>query len=159
MAKSVFRACVERVRRDWKTRFPWVRPADETYVPAMPKASTFYAGSANRFSKHLFLHLQHHSKPWAVGDMTVNVIISSRLGAPEPWSVRLDLEPNPEGSHRIGILVHGEDKWWCLSPNDSIYAITWRPTTYADPEAVLDGAVADLSKDVHALFALLQAAR
>jgi hypothetical protein len=158
MAKSLFRELVKRLRKDWESRFPWVRPVDEAYSPAMPKASTFYAGAANKFGKHIFLNIQHNSKPWAVGDLTVNVIFSSRLGEPVPWIGR-DLEPDPEGSHRLGILLHGKDKWWSLAPNGNTYGITWRPVSYHDPELVLGSAVEDVSVDVARFFSMIEQGR
>jgi hypothetical protein len=154
VTKSLFRALVTRVRTDWTSRYPWVRPVGATYVPAMPKASTFYVGAANRFARHLFLHFQHNSKPWAVGDVTINAIFSSRFGAPERW-LGVDLEPDPEGSHRLGTIVHGNDKWWSLAPNDNRYGIVWRPSSYDDMRQVLSEAVDDISADVAKLFVII----
>jgi hypothetical protein len=156
MAKSVFREFVKRLRKDWKSRFPTVQPVAEAYAWAMPKASTFYIGLATQYGKHLFLNIQHYSKPWGVGDLTVNVIFSSCLGEPKRWIGR-DLEPDPEGSHRLGILLYGKDKWWCLAPNQNTYGMAWRPTSYDDPEHVLTSAVEDVSTDVAKFFAMMEA--
>jgi hypothetical protein len=155
MARSLFREFVKRLEKDWRSRAPSIRRVDAAYCPAMPKASTFYAGTANRYGKHLFLSIQHNSKPWAVGDLTINVIFSSRLGEPVRW-VGIDLEPDPEGSHRLGILIYGKDKWWSLAPNGNTYGMTWRPSSYDDAEHVLNSAVDDVAADIATLFKLIE---
>ena len=151
MAKSVFQEFVKAVRTDWKTRFPWIQPVPIAYNPAMPKASTFYVGAGYRFARHLFLNIQYSSKSWAVGDFTVNVLFSSEMGAPTRW-IGMSLEPDPEGSHRIGSLLYRADKWWCLRPTGGHYPKVWRPVSYADSKAVIGEAVEDLSRDVSQLF-------
>ena len=151
MSKSVFQEFVKAVRKDWKTRFPWIQPVSIAYNPAMPKANTFYVGNANRFNRHVFLNIQHSSKSSTVGAFTVNVAISSQMGAPTRW-VGLSLEPDPEGFHRIGSLLYDDDKWWCLRPTHGPFPKVWRPVSYGDSQAVIAEAVKDLSHDVSLLF-------
>ena len=59
-----------------------------------------------------------------------------------------------EGSHRIGRLVGGKDKWWHLNryrrPPIGIEA--WRPSSYDDYDTVLREAVADVNRDVGAVL-------
>ena len=151
MAKSIFQDFVKTLGKDWKARFPWIRPAPVAYNPAMPKASTFYVGTSNRFNRHLFLNIQYSSKPWAVGEFTVNALFSSQMGAPSRWTAT-DLEPDPEGWHRLGMLLQRKDKWWCLRPTGGHYGVTWRPVSYGDPKEVVREAVEDVSHDVAQFF-------
>jgi len=163
MAKrSVFHDFIAVLRTDWQTTFTWVRPLEASFAPLMPKASTFYAGLARRADTHVFLNFQHSSKAWQVGQFTINVIISRRMGPPLAWATRFasDLESLDEGSYRIGHVNGGRDKWWRLKnddlpsffgPEDGMPTVVfegWRPGSYADSEAVLVEAVADVNRDV-----------
>ena len=151
MAKSIFQEFVKAVAKDWEHRFPWIQRVSVAYHPAMPKANTFYVGKANRFNRHVFLNFQHSSKAWSVGAFTVNVAISSQMGAPTKW-MATSLEPDPDGFHRLGSLVYDDDKWWRLRPGEGYFPRVWRPVSYEDSKVVVDEAVKDLSHDVSLLF-------
>jgi hypothetical protein len=149
MATSVYQQFVKVLTERWRGDLPKVTRVRETFAPAMPKSSTFYAGRNNRLGRHLFLNFQHHSKSWHVGEFTVNVILSSNLGAPAKWlTLDNELGTNSEGSHRLGMLLYGKDKWWCLRDTDNQHGIAWRPTSYADPALVIHEAVVDVTRDV-----------
>ena len=157
-ARGLFPPFVKRVASDWRARFPQVARVARTYCPAMPKTSTFYAGADNKYGRHLYLHFQHNSKAWGVGDFTVNVIFSAHEGVPGRWlgPADLELEPQPEGSYRLGLLVHGRDKWWRLGAGEALYPTTWHATSYARVETVFDEALEDVSRDVDTLFTQIQ---
>jgi hypothetical protein len=154
--RSAFRDFIRKLKEDWRVTFPLVRPLDERLSPSMPKASTFYAGIARPLRMHTFLNFQHSSKAWEVGEFTINVILSNHKGPPEGfgWLRAPEGAELYEGSHRIGRLVGGKDKWWHLKryrrPPIGIEA--WRPSTYDDYDAVLREAVADVTRDVGAVL-------
>lgn len=130
---------------------------------------------------YLFLRFQPSPKAWRVGEFTINVIASRQRGAPRR-DVRKPSAffRGEEGYFRIGGLVHGHDKWWALAPaRDELPGsmptfvrvvsstgetttrrtetpraiVTWRPSTYANEEAVFAETIADVTADVHALLA------
>lgn len=148
----------------------------------MPKSSTFYlrlGAVPEGVAPHLFLALQHSSKSWSVGHFTVNVIVSQSA---ETISKQAALPTKHahfarglEGRHRIGSLVHGKDKWWCLAPmpdwavdavkdiarggRSSTHQLEWVPSTYDDDEIVFAEAADDLTVDVRRLLELASARR
>ena len=153
--RSAFRDFIRELKKDWRVTFPSVRPLEERLSPSMPKASTFYAGIARPLGMHIFLNFQHSSKPWEVGEFTINVIPSKRKGPPEGfgWLRAPKGAELYEGSHRIGRLVGGTDKWWHLKRyRRPIGTEVWRPSSYDDYDAVLREAVADVTHDVGAVL-------
>ena len=86
----------------------------------MPKASTFYAGLVERGDTHAFFYFQHSSKSWEVGQFTINVILSRKMGTPSTWRIRFpeELEALAEGFYRIGLINGDHDKWWRLKDDD-----------------------------------------
>jgi hypothetical protein len=160
MAKrSVFRDFITGLRKRWREELPQVRPIEEALGPAMPKASTFYAGLSPRLGMHVFVNFQHSSMAWQVGQFTINVILSKRAGAPEGWGGPLAPDDGvsfTEGSYRIGgVLGRHKDKWWHLKQDDPpIITEAWRPTSY-DDEIVLIEAAADVTRDVREALAKL----
>ena len=136
---------------------------------------------ADGVAPYLFLRFQPHSKSWHVGEFTINVIASRQRGAPTR-DVRKPSAffRGEEGYFRIGGLVHGRDKWWALAPKqEQLHGlvprfvrvvsstgdatmrqterpsaiVTWRPSTYANEEAVFAETIADVTADVHAVLA------
>lgn len=151
--RSVFRDFIAALRKRWREELPQVVQVDESLGPAMPKASTFYAGFSPRLGMHVFVNFQHSSKAWQVGQFTINMILSKRQGAPEGWGGPFAPEDGvsfTEGSYRIsGVLGRHKDKWWHLKQDDPpLIAEAWRPISYKDDETVLTEAVADVTHDV-----------
>src|SRR5688500_9748937 len=117
MAKrSVFRDFIATLRKRWRDELPYIRPVEAALGPAIPNASTFYAGFSPRLGMHVFVNFQHSSKAWQVGQFTINIILSKREGSPEGWGGPFaphDGMSFTEGSYRIsGVLGHLKDKWW-----------------------------------------------
>jgi hypothetical protein len=109
MAKrSVFRDFITALCKHWRAELPEVRPLGESLGPALPKASTFYAGVAQPLGLHVFGNFQHSPKAWEVGQFIVNVVLSRSEGAP-PWPggslVPEAGRPFTEGRYRIGPLL------------------------------------------------------
>jgi hypothetical protein len=157
MAKGVFQVFINEIRKSWRLRLPMICDVDETFCAAMPKSSTFYAGSENKLDKHLFINFQHSQKPWAVGEFTVNVIFSSIRGMPNTWILRKneEVQQGAEGFCRLGTLVHGKDKWWRLKSITNISArpnLRWCPTSYEDEGQVIIEAVESVTSDICLLF-------
>jgi len=150
-----FQALVKGLRTEWRVRFPWMTPVVTGYGPALPKASTLYAGNQNRFGRHVLVNMQHSPKSWAIGDSTVNLVFSTTLGPPSRWGLDFELGEEPEGFYRLGTIVHGRDKWWCLRPSESIYEMVWRPTSYDRSDQVVREAIDDISADMERCFATL----
>jgi hypothetical protein len=76
-----------------------------------------------------------------------------------------DFDRGREGSHRLGKLVHGRDKWWLLAPyqeptrptppdlrRPALHKpppwIEWVPSSYAERVLVVAEAVDDVTVDV-----------
>ena len=156
--KGTFATFVRQVEREWRVGLPTLRKIEQSYGPSLRKSSTFYAGSSNRLGKHLFIAFQHNSMPWAVGEFTVNVIVSNRLGAPSLLGPGLDLAGGAEGNYRLGQELHGKDKWWCLLPTDNVHGLVWKARSYEDQAAVFQAALADVTADVRAFLSKLDAA-
>jgi len=149
VTRGVFPRFVKQVHRVWSAKWPGVDRVPEAFSPSMPKASTLYVGSRNRLSKHVFVNFQHNSKPWGVGEFTVNIVLSDRLGPPSRQvAFGEDLQRGSDGVYRLGSIVHGRDKWWCLLATDNLHGITWRATSYADQSQVFQEALADVTSDV-----------
>ena len=121
-------------------------------APGLGKSTTFHAGSANRYARHLFINLQHNPKAWKAGQFTLNAIFSPIQGAPARWHSGIPLDDGPEGMYRVGTLVHGYDKWWCLEPPQDERRHLWVAASYAEEELVFLEAIEDLSRDLEALF-------
>ena len=160
--RSAFRDFIAALSKRWRDELPHVRPIEGALGPAMPKASTFYAGFSARLGMHVFVNLQHSSKAWQVGQFTINMILSKREGAPEGWGGPFapdDGASFTEGSYRIsGVLGRHKDKWWHLKQDDPpIITEAWRPTSYKDDETVLTEAAADVTRDVRDALAKLGA--
>jgi len=156
---SIFRDFITALRERWRSELPEVRPVADAFGPAMPKASTFYAGFSRQLGMHLFLAFQHSSKSWEVGSFTVNVVLSKREGAPKS-----DGGPFPpydgaaltEGSYRIGHLLGRDDKWWLLTADSGpVGRVQWRAKSYCNRDAVLRTAADDVTRDVRAALAKL----
>lgn len=150
MAKSIFVEFVKELAADWAQRWPAIVRVKESYGPALPKASTFYAGSENALSRHVFLRFQHNPKSWNVGTFTVNVILSERRGMPSRWALPkyADLDRGVVGSYRLGSILYGADKWWCLLPNDWPFGMAWKPSSYDDAARLRREAIIDVTEDV-----------
>ena len=152
--RGLFPALVRALKKQWKQTFPFVRPLKE---PAgqlqIPKASSFYAGTARPSGWHVFLWFQHSPKPWQVGQFTLNVILCADPDAPngKPFPDKDEFVRQSEGSYRIGFLLGNTDKWWHLKDDNGTEfgprVITeWQPTTYADFDIVLRETVADVTR-------------
>ena len=156
---SLFRDFLRSLKAEWATSLPSVRPLEAALDPVMPKASTFYAGTSPSCGLHVFLHFQHSLKAYEVGQFTVNVWLSRRLGPPEPPAEPVtpsDSSAVP-GRYRIGWLCgYGKDKWWHLKKDRAPkYIEAWRPSSYEDQNMVIQEAVADVSHDVKAVLSNL----
>lgn len=66
-----------------------------------------------------------------------------------------DGQPLGEGSYRIGNLLGGKDKWWCLNRTYPIGIEAWKPTSYDDSGTVLAQAVANVTDDFRRVFGKL----
>ena len=152
-AKYTFPKFVDELAAVWGRQWSIMR-LETAHGPAMPKASTFYAGSKNSLGKHIFLKLQHNPKSWKAGSFTVDVIVSERHGMPAVWRLPKhdDFERGVAGSYRLGSLLHGKDKWWCLRPIEWEFSLSWRPSSYEDPALVRREAIADVTNDVEQLL-------
>jgi hypothetical protein len=154
--RNPFPDFIRKLKEDWRVTFPLVRPLEERLSPSMPKASTFYAGIPRPLGMHIFVNFQHSSKAWEVGEFTINVILSNRKGPPEGfgWLRAPEGADLYEGSHRIGRLVGGKDKWWHLKRyrRPPIGIEVWRPSSYDDYDAVLHEAIADVTRDLSAVL-------
>jgi len=160
--RSAFRAFIAALKKQWRLTFPFVHRLTEP-TGGLPMASTFYAGAAKPSGWHVFLWFQHSDKPWRVGQFTINVILSADQCSPlrgrDPPTEGLAAQSG-EGSYRIGHVLIGKDKWWYLKdyPPDPLaprLKAEWRPTTYADFDRLIREAVADVSRDVEAVFRIL----
>lgn len=157
--QSIFRKFVAAIKQHWRSTSPQVHALDTTYCPAMPKASTFYAGIAPGPSLHVFINLQASPYAWAVGRVTVNVILSKKLGRPDRWArgeIPADWSKIGEGSYRLGRLLWNKDKWWHLDEPGSNSGIAWYATRYDDPSHVIAEAVADVSRDIEDVLQRLE---
>lgn len=156
MAKqSVYRDFIAALTKHWRVALPSIHPLDQSFGPAIPKASTFYAGTAQPLGLHVYVNFQHSTNSWQVGQFTINMILSQREGPPGRWAGPFapdDLASLTEGSYRIsGILGRKGDKWWDLKGDGSpITSATWCATCYDDSDVVLRAAVADVTGDVQA---------
>ena len=157
MAKRIFPRFVNLLAVAWAQKWPGVALVEVTYAPEMPRASTFYAGASNKFGKHVFINLQHSSKVWAVGEFTVNIILSSAVGPPARRAgFHEELERGDDASYRMGNCLYRKDKWWCLLPADDVRGRKWRATSYSDEAQVFQEAAADVTKDIEAIFAWIE---
>jgi hypothetical protein len=114
---SAFRDFMAALKLRWRSDHPFIRPLPEA-CETLPKASSFYAGVARPSGLYVFLYVQHSSKAWEVGHFTINVILAKDERAPR-WDALGRETPDGqllEGSHRIGIILGGKDKWWRLKP-------------------------------------------
>jgi hypothetical protein len=161
MAKrSVFRDFIAALRKRWREELPQVQPIEKTLAPAMPKASSFYAGLSPQLGMHVFVNFQHSSKSWQVGQFTINMILSKREDAPETWGGPFAPDDGvlfTEGSYRISsVLGRHKDKWWHLNQDDPpVITEAWRPTSYDDYETVLTEAAVEVTRDVREALAKL----
>jgi hypothetical protein len=188
MSKGLFPRFLKVLRREWATALPNIEPVATTLSPLMPKSSTFRVrldAPAEGVASHLFLQFQHNSKAWAVGQFTINVVASSRAGAPTR-DIRKPsaFHHGSEGYYRIGGLTHGPDKWWALAPRvllkESVRPshvrvqtstgetmiwptarrasiMVWRPSSYDNEDTVFAEILADVTADVR--MVLSQAAK
>lgn len=134
----------------------------------MAKVSIFYAGTSKKSEMHVFVHFQHSAKAWEVGQLTINIVLSNREGAPEGWSKAGPVLPHAkhrklrerfriEGSYRIGEVLGGPDKCWHLKQDaDPIVTSAWRPSSYADPDQVIAEAAQDIASDLRAALGKLK---
>jgi hypothetical protein len=159
MAKpSVFRDFISALQKQWRTRYPFIRPLTEARG-SMPMASTFYAGVAPDSGLHIFFYFQHSTKAWQVGQFTINLVLAKDEHRPRHWGFAekaADGGPFGEGPQRIGFLIEKKDKWWHLKDDDPpIVTRAWRPSNYADPKVVIEEAVKDVSRDVLTVLQML----
>lgn len=153
MASGLYPRFIRRLTTVWRARHPGLRPVESALAPGLSKSSTFYAGAANRHARHLFINLQHNPKAWKAGQFTVNAVFSPVPGAPARWHTGTPLEDGPEGMYRVGTIVHGYDKWWCLQLPEKPHRHHWVAASYDDEELVFLEAIEDVSRDLEALFA------
>ena len=147
---SVFRKFVDELTAEWARKWPRIRRIEESFGTALPKASTFYAGSHNALSRHVFLKFQRNPKSWNVGSFTVNIIISEKRGLPSRWALphRNELDRGAVGSYRLGSILYGMDKWWSLLPTDWKFGMPWTPSSYEDADRVRRETILDVTADV-----------
>lgn len=171
-SRSIFRDFITALRRHWKLVLPCVTPVGVSYPAAGPKASTFHAGIVPATGQHVFLHFQHNSQAWNVGQFTVNVMLSKSL---PPIFARTfhqnDWKTLKDGKYRIGLLMPSTpegspkdkwtpenkwsptDKWWHLREDEaSVLTKPWYASDYTDKSLVIGEAVADVTNDVCALL-------
>jgi hypothetical protein len=141
---------MRHVRTVWADEWPSVQPIEAAIGHSLRKSNTFEARDRPTNAPRLYLWFQHSCYPWAVGDFTVNLVLADP-GATEP-SLRLGLPGDfaqlVHGSYRLGDLIYGLDKWWCLRNNDRPYPMTWRAQSYGDETDVFREALADVSRDL-----------
>jgi hypothetical protein len=155
MPKGLFPRFVRALGTAWETSLPRLTRVSQSYGPSLPKASTFYAGCEVADGKHVFVNLQHNAKSWKTGQFTANLVLSNVLGAPASWRLghRAEFDRRLEGSYRVGSLVHGKDKWWCLTPTEpSRLVLAWQPSSYQDEDVVFREAIEDVSADIGVLL-------
>ena len=153
--KSVFREFIAALKKRWKEEVPFIRPVSET-LGQLPKASTFYAGTSSRSGQHVYLYFQHSSKPWQVGQFTINVVLATHASNPVMAIGDRSVEKLQDAYRRIGHLIGTKDKWWHLkADNDPVLAQAWRPSSYDNLDAVLSEAVDDVTRDVLSAMQLL----
>jgi hypothetical protein len=153
--KSIFRAFITNLRKQWKNELPSIHPLTEARGN-LPMASSFYAGLVRNSAMHVYLNFQHSNKSWEVGRFTINVVLTSderNPGLGIRTGSALDLA---EGSHRIGHLVGSKDKWWHLKEtDDSILIDNWHPSSYENVDLVLSEAAEDVTQNVLTTLRLL----
>ena len=153
MSRHTVATFIKRLKRDWRVRFPWIE--NRALYAVFAKSHTFYVGNANKYRQHLFIIFQHNDKPSKVGQITVNLVFSPTEGKPSRFRGRLpNLDEPPEGIYRLGSVLYGRDKWWCLvsAPRAMRVVLHWAASSYGDQEKVLAEAIEDISGDVAALF-------
>lgn len=162
VTRSAFRDFLKSLRTRWKSELSCVKPLEDSFGTMMPKASTFYAGLSSSLRMHVFISFQHSSKAWQVGQFTVNIILSNRLGLPMEHGGPFAPDDGVsfvEGSYRIGSLLGRKDKWWHLSDNEPSMVIeAWRALSYSSRDTVIAEAIADVTRDVRAVLSRLSVA-
>jgi hypothetical protein len=153
---SLFTPFVRALRQHWKTRLPTLQELDRDLGPALPKDTSFLAGPTFT-GLTLYINLQPSSKPWQVGEFTVNLLLAGPEGSfPDTSAQVRDFKYPPAGVYRIGIVLYRKDKWWHLAETDgSPLRLSWRATSYGDLDSVREEAVEDVTADVRRILDLM----
>jgi hypothetical protein len=176
MAKSsTFRRFVTALKRHWKVVLPDVKPLKEG-CGHLPKASSFDAGIIPAFGQRVYLEFQTTWKE--AGYFTINFIVAdpgrevSGITQFADWKAGQRLE---HGGHRISHFLgdRRHDKWWHLRDVErggwgdnladetelrlrlSLREGNWTAASYAEEEKVIEGAVADVTRDVKAALIVI----
>jgi hypothetical protein len=164
---SVFQRFIRALKRHWKTAPPAVTPL-RVRVGPLSMASSFDAGTIADTRQHVYLQFQTTSKE--AGYFTINLIVADE-GQPVSdvtlFSGGREADKRfGHGAHRIGSFVGNKrhDKWWHLCDVDEeslagnrefwrklrleLRQGNWTAASYANEQAVIDAAVADVTRDV-----------
>jgi len=152
--RGIFPAFMKQLQRQWTVELPSLSGIPGA-LGSMPKASTFYAGKEPAAGRHVFVWIQASVK--RPGEFTVNIVLSDAPDAPAPWRPldRGAFTSRAVGLYRLGDLVRGSDKWWCLAQGPASHGLRWRASSYHDQAAVFEEAIADVTVDVRAVLAEL----
>jgi len=70
---SRFQKLMKQLLRELSSKYTFVRPLESALPPFLPKASSFYLGQSPKYGKHVFVNLQHSSKPGKAGTFTMSM--------------------------------------------------------------------------------------
>jgi len=141
---SRFQKLMKQLLRELSSKYTFVRPLESALPPFLPKASSFYLGQSPKYGKHVFVNLQHSSKPGKAGTFTINVVLSVEYGAARLRHLsRAQFNEFEEGYYRLGTSTGAKDVWWCLLPREggkiwesSSFREYWVPPDFDDDETV-----------------------
>jgi hypothetical protein len=153
---SLFSRFVTDLRTHWKTRLPGIEDLSGPNEGSLSPTESFRAGTT-RAGLTLYLNLQRSSKYGHLGEFTVNIVLAGPEGrAPDTAAYSIEGTRLPVGSYRLGSVLYARDKWWHLTEEDgSPLRLNWRPSSYLDPERVLEEAVGDVTTDVARILDML----
>ena len=148
--RGTFPAFIRQLRKRWQLQLPALTLIAEP-LGLMPKASTFYAGQEEVAGRHAFFWFQ--SSVMRPGEFTINVVLTETRDVPARNSCSpATLSERAPGIYRIGQIVHGRDKWWCLADNP-FGGLGWRASSYGDRAAVFEEVMANVTEDVAEVLA------
>jgi hypothetical protein len=146
--RGIFPAFMRQLRKHWQLQLPALLAMSKA-LGAMPRASTFYAGQEATTGRHVFLWVQSSVK--RPGEFTVNLALCEAIDVPAQIPrFKASFGDRLPGVYRVGELVHGSDKWWCLAQGPVSHGLRWQASSYRDQAVVFDEAIADVTADVTA---------
>src|SRR5947209_1030781 len=98
---SIFRQFIGELKKRWRVEYPSIQPVDKARG-FMAAASTFCAGVTVPSGMLAYLHFQHASKAWKVGQFTINVGLARTKDEEPIMGFPPDEGPISSGVYRVG---------------------------------------------------------